>query len=125
MNDKKEKKKSIGVELTLGSGLLLIFFPCILVAVIGASREIIISVSGGRFPLYQEFLGWPILSIIGLLLLIILFTAFKFSTRFALLTRRLVGIIRERHRIRLQTRVLENSASTESDGIVIEQKASE
>lgn len=120
MSDKKAKKKSIGVELTLGSGLLLIFFPCILVAVIGASREIIISVSGDRFPLYQNTWGWPILIFIGLLLLIILFTTYKFSSRFALLVRRLFGLIRERRRIRLETQILETSVSTTPDEVVTE-----
>ena len=110
MNEQKnKKKKSTTRELAVGGGLMAIFLPLIVFAVMGTLIAII--VGAASIPNIQESNTalWMVVVVYGTLLVLMLFLAYKFSARFALLTGRLIGLMRERRRIRTETRAAGSS----------------
>lgn len=104
MNERLQKKKKSTVrELAVGSGLMALFLPVIIFAVFGALLGIVVGAAYAFNVLGTGTSLWPVLVVYGALLSVMLIFAYKFSARFALLTRRLIGLMRERRRIRLET----------------------
>ncbi len=100
---RQKKKKSTMAELAVGGGLMALFLPVIVLAVLGALIGVAVGAAYTLNILGDGVALWPLLVVYGALLLTMLFFAYKFSARFALLTRRLVGLLRERRRIRTET----------------------
>ncbi|MBZ0302175.1 MAG: hypothetical protein K8J31_20670 [Anaerolineae bacterium] len=99
----RKKKKATLAELAVGGGLMALFLPVIIFAVFWAVIAVVMSVVymfliQGNSPA----LG-PVLMVYGALLAAMILVAYRFSARFLLLARRLVGLMRERRRIRLET----------------------
>jgi uncharacterized membrane protein SpoIIM required for sporulation len=105
MNERRQKKKKATMrELAVGGGLFVAFLPVIILAIFGALLGIVVGAAYAFNLLGDGIPLWPLLLVYGTLLLTMLFFAYKFSARFALLTRRLIGLMRERRRIRTETR---------------------
>ena len=103
-------------ELAVGGGLMALFLPVIVFAI---AFTLLALFCGAAFALSvpgTDLAMWPMLVLYYGLLIVMLFFAYKFSARFALLTRRLIGLMRERRRIRTETR----SASFAQDAALIE-----
>ena len=102
---RRKKKKATMAELALGGGLLALFLPVILFAFVWG----LIALAVGLVFTFAAPSGpslWPVALVYGGLLAAMLFTAYRFSKRFALLMRRLIGLIRERRRIHTSTHAL-------------------
>jgi hypothetical protein len=91
-------------ELAVGGGLFVAFLPVIIFAIVFAAIGAFIGAAYAFNILGDGIALWPLLVVYGALLLTMLFFAYKFSARFALLTRRLIGLMQERRRIRAETR---------------------
>ncbi|MAS32631.1 MAG: hypothetical protein CL610_01415 [Anaerolineaceae bacterium] len=96
MVNPNKKKKATVTELALGGGLLVIFLPVVLIAVMGAIAGVGL---GALYTLVNAEAFWPMLLVYGVLLAVMLWLAYKFSARFALLVRRCVGLLREPARV--------------------------
>jgi uncharacterized membrane protein SpoIIM required for sporulation len=100
---RQKKKKSTMRELAVGGGLMALFLPVIVLAVLGALIGVAVGAAYTFNIIGDGVALWPLLVVYGALLLAMLIFAYKFSARFALLTRRLIGLIREKQRIRTET----------------------
>ena len=99
MDTSKGKKKTL-TELVVGGGLFVVFLPLILFAFLWAVAAVGLALI---FTIvFRDHLAsfLPILVVYSLLLTIMIFETVKFGARFRMLFRRLVGILRERRRVR-------------------------
>jgi hypothetical protein len=104
----KKKKKSTALELAVGGGLMAIFLPVIVGAVLWTLIAVTLALLYMVVHQRDMTTFGPVLIVYGVLLLAMLVLAYKFSARFVLLSRRLVGLLRERRRIRAETKAAES-----------------
>ena len=116
MDSSKQKKKTL-TELAIGSGLLLLFLPLILVAIlwtvvaigVGLLLTVVMRDNPAAFV--------PMVLVYGTLLAGMIFVTVKFSARFRLLFRRLLAILQERRRIQTLGIIRAEAAPGDTDDI--------
>lgn len=98
MNSRKSQKEATTKELALGGGMMLVFLPVILFALITMAYVFIVLLPLTLFQLDSSFIqGVGLLS--GILLVLIVVYLWKFWSRFRLLTGRWLGLRRENQRV--------------------------
>ena len=100
MDTSKRKKKTL-TELAIGSGLLILFLPLILLAIFWTAVAIGVGLLLTLVMRDNSAAFVPMVMVYGALLTVMIFVTIKFSTRFRLLFRRLLGILQERRRIQM------------------------
>ena len=109
----KKKKKALRRELIIGGGAMVILWPLILFALVGAAGAIV--VGAVMAPQMSDSIFLTMLAVYGTLLALLIVFGYRFGARLIAVIRRMRNIRQEQRRIREVTRayVVEPTAAVD------------